>query len=237
MSSTGERVVERYIKHPAPASGYLADGDPFDAGSAHILHSNAAHLAHRNVRLIGHALGPGDMTYASTVTDAWDEAFDVPAEVDSTITWTRQNSVCFGPIALAHNRLGSAPAGFWPRKVRVAVQGFKGPATPTELYVAAALTSANAPPYRAPVLASVSTYVDDTDVPLVTGGAWTFGLTLEPDRPVRPSALWLSRPGGTDAPAHGPLAPAWVWVGFWTTSTAAVTRDRIESISAFEVWS
>ena len=49
----GQRVVTRYIKHPSAANGYLADGDPLDAGSAHVIHSNLSHLSYRNVRLVG----------------------------------------------------------------------------------------------------------------------------------------------------------------------------------------
>ena len=48
----GQRVVTKYVKHPPPASGYLADGGPLDSGSAHIVHSNLSHLSERNVRLV-----------------------------------------------------------------------------------------------------------------------------------------------------------------------------------------
>jgi hypothetical protein len=51
---------------------------------------------------------------------------------------------------------------------------------------------------------------------------------------VRPSASWRSRGSGLEAPANTTLAPAWVWVG-WYSNTVSVP-DRVESVSVFEVY-
>lgn len=235
MSSTGARVVERYIKHPAAASGWTDDGAALDAGSAHVAHSNVSHLAHRNVRLVGHATGLGDITYTSTVSDPWAAAIDVdqPSSPDAwgAISWSRPaNALLFGPVALAHNRLGTAPAGFYPRKIRVVVQGHKTATWNTELYVLAALTAGTDTPLRSPRLAGTTAFITDSDA-----GPYTFSLEVSLNAPVRPAASWRCRAGGMDA-TQVALTPAWVWVG-WHTNTTVIAPDRLESVSVFEVWS
>jgi hypothetical protein len=66
-------------------------------------------------------------------------------------------------------------------------------------------------------------------------GAWTFDFTLEPSQPLRPNGEWRSRASSSNAPAGVALVEAWLWVGWYTDSDAA-DPDRIESVSAFEVW-
>lgn len=233
--ATGERLVNRYLKHPPAASGPLADGDPLDSGTAMLVHSNLSHLAERNVRLIGHTVGPGDVSYDSTLLYPWAETIDEAqsgGDAYAASPWQRPAcAVNFGPLALAHTRLGTAPAGYYPRKVRVVVQGYKNAATsPSTLTVMAVLTGGSGSPIQAPRLAQL--YSQRTDA---QAGAWTFDFTLEPSQPLRPNGEWRSRASSSNAPAGVALVEAWLWVGWYTDSDAA-DPDRIESVSAFEVW-
>ncbi|HEX4934128.1 MAG TPA: hypothetical protein VFV33_13155 [Gemmatimonadaceae bacterium] len=233
MSTT---IVDRYVKHPAPASGPLADGDPFDAGTAHIVHHDVTWLQRRNVRLVAHAVGPGDILLdddAWVGHSTWADVADVTEPTDSdawsAIPWARERCgwVC-GPIALAHTRLSASPPGFHPRKLKVIVQCDKSADAGTTLSVLAALTSTPDPPTVGRRLAVTQDSVTDADA-----GAWTFSLTLTASEVVVPDALWTSR-GDVSESAQTRLAPAWVWVG-WTTDTFP-NPDRIDSISVFEVW-
>ena len=230
------KIVDRYIKHPPAASGPLADGDPLDSGSAHIIHSDVTVLAQRNVRLIGHALGPGDVDIVSTHDTPWADAFDVTedpaADEYGRIPWTRPGcALNFGPIALAHSRLGASPAGYWPRQIRVVVQAYTSAAFATNLTVMAVLSSGPDTPLRSARLAQ--TFAHATDL---TSGPWAVDLTLDCVAPVRPSEEWRSRATSTGAPALTPLAPAWVWVG-WHSDVAAISvHDRVEAVSVFEVY-
>lgn len=230
----GERVVERYIKHPAAASGHLPDGAPLDAGSAHIVHSNASHLAARNVRLIGHAALPGDVSAASTFTDPWARAFelDEPSapEPYEAITWERpSNSLLFGPVALAHTRTGTAPAGHYPRRVRVVIQAYKGTEGSSSLRLVAALTGSPDTPALSPRLAEATLVRTEAAT-----GAWLAVLDLDCDAPVRPTQAWRCREEGSSEATVAAVTPAWVWVGWY--SNTILTLDRVESVSVFEVY-
>jgi len=235
--STGERLVDVYVPSPPIASGWLADGAPLDAGSAMLAHSNLSHLAERNVRLLGHAPLDGEITFDSTVNTPWldviDESRDT-ADNFTQITWTDENSRHFGPLALAHTRLGTDPAGFYPRKVRVVLQGHKSTqvigGTDTDLVVMAALTGGPDTPRRAPIYAQASTHRT-----AASSGAWTASLTLDVAAPVRPTTSWRSRGSGLEAPANVVITPAWVWVG-WFSTTITGGPDRVESVSVFEVY-
>ena len=97
----GQRIVDRYVMHPPAASGYLADGDPLDSGSAHIAHSNLSHLSERNTRLIAHALGPGEVDWAGAWSGVIDETEVSGTDPYALIPWYRDRTAkMFGPIAL-----------------------------------------------------------------------------------------------------------------------------------------
>ncbi len=230
----GQRIVDRYIKHPPASSGDLADGDPLDSGSAAIVHSNLSSLAKRNVRLIGHAPGLGNISYASTITDPWARAFDLdqPAapEPYEAITWERPaTAVLFGPVALAHTRTGTAPAGHYPRRIRVVIQAHKSSEAASNLRLMAALTLSPDTPALSPRIAQATAGRTQA-----SAGAWLASLDLDCDAPVRPTQVWRCRADGTSEATLGAVTPAWVWVG-WYTNTVT-TLDRIESVSAFEVY-
>lgn len=234
---TGDRVVERYVKHPAPASGHLADGDPLDAGSVHLAHSNLSHLSERNVRLIAHVTGPGLVT-ADTTTSAWTDIIDATQDTATTdiyglIPWERDaNAFLCGPVALSHTRLGTSPAGLYPRKVRVVIQTTKSNQAATTLTVYAVLTASPDTPLRSQryttATASESNFVGATEV--------IFDLSLSCDTPLRPADEWRCRATTAGGGASAHIAAAWVWVG-WRSSTTAINPDTVESISVFEVWS
>lgn len=230
----GERVVERYVQHPPAASGWLPDGAPLDAGSAHLVHSNLSHLSERNTRLVGHLAGPGEVDWEgawSGVIDATEDG--VSSDPYELIPWTRDtSSVMVGPIALSHARVGVDPAGLYPRKVRVVVQANKSAQSSTELHVYAVLTATPDTPLRSQRIARARDFV-------ANGGAdalVTFDLTLSAEAPVRPSEEWRCRAEGAEESASSFVTPAWVWVGWRSTTTAAGDPDAVESVSVFEVW-
>jgi hypothetical protein len=234
--SIGERVVERYVKHPAAATGWLADGDPLDAGTAHLVHSNLSHLSERNVRLVAHTPGPGAIT-GDTTTNGWAglvyDTQDTGATDDyALIPWNRAaNAFVCGPVALSHTRIGTSPAGLYPRKVRVVIQGTKSSAASTTLWTYAVLTGAQDTPLRA------TRYAQATESKPNGGAAATyiFSLTLSCEYPVRPSELWRCRASGASEGSGASITPAWVWVG-WRSNTTGISPDTIESVSVFEVW-
>lgn len=236
--SLGERITAVLVPTPAAASGWLPDGAPLDAGSAMIVHSNLSHLAERNVRLIGHAPGPGEITLATTFTAPWIASPFETYEPDPTthlhtIPWSRAGSLHFGPIALSHTRLGTAPAGFYPRKIRVVVQHTKSSEVvstrDTEQIIIAALTTGCDTPLHAQVLTSAFVR---TDAP--HAGSYVSVIELALDAPVRPSESWRSRASGTGAPATTNVTPAWVWVGWYSDTVSS--PDTIDSLSVFEVY-
>lgn len=230
----GERVVERYVKHPAAAAGDLANGDPLDAGTAHLVHSNLSHLSERNVRLVAHTTGPGVVDWENPWSGVIDETQNgVSPDTYELIPWVRDRTafVC-GPVALSHARVGVDPAGLYPRKIRVVVQGTKSPQGSTTLYVYAVLTATPDTPIRsrryAAANASKANSGSDTLV--------LFDLTLSCEAPVRPTEEWRCRSSGASEGATSAITPAWVWVGWRSTTTAAGDPDTIESISVFEIW-
>lgn len=230
----GERVVERYVKHPAAATGYLADGDPLDAGTVHLVHSNLSHLSERNVRLIAHATGPGTVDWEGPWSGVIDTTQDgVSPDAYELIPWYRDRTAFMcGPIAMSHARVGTDPAGFYPRKVRVVVQGTKSPQSSTNLYVYAVLTATPDTPIRSTRYASANDSVANTGADVLV----TFTLTLSCEAPVRPSEEWRCRTSGASEGVTSVVTPAWVWVGWRSTTTAAGDPDTIESISVFEIW-
>jgi len=232
----GQRVVSRYIKHPAVASGHLADGDPLDAGTAHIVHSNLSHLSERNVRLVAHALGPGEVDWQGAWSGVIDETQIVGVvDVYSLIPWYRDRTAkVFGPLALSMARVQTAPAGLVPRKVRVVIQGTKSAMVGTDLYVYAVLTATCDTPIRslryATATASKSAGGSDT--------LCVFNLTLTPEL-VRPTQEWPCREASSGLGATSAITPAWLWVGWRSTTTLGLVGsdpDTIESVSVFEIW-
>lgn len=235
----GERIITQYIPHPAVGSGWLANGAPLDSGSAMIAHSNLSHLSERNTRLIGHQIGPGDVTtttsftapWAAAIDASWDSANTIAANPFGVIPWTVPDCAFnFGPIAMAFTRLGTAPAGFTPRRFRVVVQAYKSNEAGTFLGVMAAVVVGGGTPFLSDRIAEATVSPAYNDG---APGAKIVDLILSCDTPVRPTESWRSRPTSSGAAAQVMIAPAHVWVG-WCSTTAG-TPDRVESVSVFEL--
>jgi hypothetical protein len=230
MTRRGETVTDWYIRHPPAASGWLPDGAPLDSGTAHILHSNASTLSGENLRLIGHARGPGPVDVVST-QGAWGAIFDITpdtgADVYGEIPWTQPAcAMAFGPIAAAFDHISTAPAGLVPRRIRVVVQATKGPQSSTSLKIMAVVTSGPDTPLRATrVVTASQTYTAAASV--------LCDLVLELP-PIAPGDLWRGRETSSAAPASTPVAPLWVWVG-WSSNSTAGGVEAVESVSVFEV--
>lgn len=228
----GERMITTgYIKHPAVASGWLPDGAPLDAGTAHIVHTNLSHLSEQNTRLIGHALGPGQIGYNDGI-GAWPSIADEYLGDDeySYIPWTRMKSaVNFGPLALAFTRIGTSPPGLYPRSIQVVVECEKSSVAATSLKILAALTAGPDTPRRSQRL--VSDYVTYTDA---SPGQKVATITLSVSAPLRPTTAWRCRASGSTEASSTFVTPVWVWIGW--NSIDNTNADYIWSVSAFEVY-
>lgn len=228
-------VSPRYIRHPPAASGWNADGDALDSGTAHIVHNNLSHLSAQNARLIGHQRGPGWIGQLVSLYGPFagivDVAPDPGADVYGTHPWAQPtNALCLGPWPLSFTRLQTSPPGFVPRRVRVVVEVQKGTTATTTLYVMTALVLGSGTPLQTSPLVRSYTSVSATGANQQK--QLHFDLTVE--APVRPSELWRSRPSGTDAAADTLVAPCSVWVG-WTSDDAVNRLDAVWSVSAFEL--
>ena len=224
----------RYIKHPPGGSGWLQDGAPLDSGTAHILHNNLSVLSNENTRHLGNAVGPGKVGLVETAGLWLSPGFvDVSAEAGADEygqhPWVvGKTAAAFGPYVPAFTRLGTSPAGMWPRKVRVMVVVNKSATAASVLTLMACLVKGQGSPLRAPVVAKKKTAVLDT-----SSGKRYVQLDLSPDAPLAPSASWPSDSPGSGAPSMTRVCPLWVWVG-WLSNDAA-SLDSIISISAMEI--
>lgn len=233
----GQRITSpgRYIAHPPAASGWLADGDALDSGTAHLVHSNLSHLSAQNARLLGHQRGPGwigqSWAFGGPFSGIVDASYDPDADEYGQHPWVQPtNALCLGPFPLAFTALQTSPPGFIPRQVRVAVQVRKGAVATTTLNVMAALVLGSGTPIQTTPLAR-------DRVAIAASGVVQHKLVefdLLPSAPVRPFELWRSRPSGTDAAADTLVAPCSVWVG-WTSDDATNQLDAVWSVSAFEL--
>jgi len=230
----GERMnTSGYVQHPPASSGWLPDGAPLDAGTAHILHHNLSHLSEQNTRLVAHLRGPGAIGYDNG-PGAWDDVVDADVGADAlgSIPWHQaESAVVTGPLALSMTRLGTAPAGFTPRKFRVVVECEKGNTAGTVLRILAALVGGPDTPLRAPRYAVTYAAIDrDVD----GAGQYVIDLSLDASAPLRPTTAWRCRDSGASADSSAFVTPAWLWVGWY--SDDGFNLDRVWSISVFEVY-
>lgn len=214
----------RYLRHPAPGSSQLQDGDAYDAGSLHILDNNCTVLWRESTRHL--------------VTDAWDASSfygdgydglsdgskpDGATSVD-LIAWTTD-------VATEHPFAASldaeAPTGLWlPRPIEYRVYGYKsGAGGSFAIYVA--LTFQGDIPTTVGALARQSHTVS-------AAGATGFASTLTSSYvdPIQ-SANWPCRPrsqtyGATTARVY----PLSIWVGVDTSGLSSGTW----SIASFSAW-
>lgn len=231
---TGPRLdtpTPRYYRHPPAADGHLADGMPLDSGSAHVVHNNVTHLAVENVRLLGHAVGPGTNLPIDPFTGLTDAAPASDLSLLANVSWRQTDAgMSFGPFAAVFSELGVDPPGFKPRKIRVAFEVIQSTQFASDMALAAALTTGPGTPLQATVLALATSHP-------VTAGTGTptpalhsvHVIELEVEAPQRPTESWRS--ADLDAVT---VLPLWVWVGYYT-SAAVLGVDSIESVSVWEV--
>lgn len=224
----------RYIKHPPGGSGWLQDGMPLDSGTAMIAHNNLSQLSNQNTRHLGTAPGPGYFGAAET-SGLWispgyiDVSLEDGADEYGQHPWVIGKSACvFGPYVPAFTRFGTAPAGMYPRKVRVVVQFEKSATAGTDLTIMAAIVKGAGGPLRAPVVARNKRSLDTA-----LAGQRLVQLDLLPDTPLAPTTSWPSDVPGSGVPSSTAVCPLWVWVG-WLSDDAG-TSEAIWSISATEL--
>jgi hypothetical protein len=246
MTRIGERLgagtganLPRILKMPPAASAFWQDGRFLDAGTAMILDSNLAHLAHESTRHIGWSLGPGALTHSPDLTaSGWDgyEDTDAPtsaplidAPLDRVISWDERTAMDFGPIFGVQDHTNAAGLDVL-RRVAVAVHcDAPTPSGDNGLHLYAALTLDPSPPSQNNALAWARTGSLVNPQPLVAGeGVAT--LDLQVADPADPSLVVRSRADGSHGPTSHRALAYWVWVGWRSNLSGA----RIISVSAYE---
>lgn len=228
---TLDTTTPKYVKHPPAASGWLPDGAPLDAGTAHLVHNNLSVLSYQNTRHLGATNGPGMVNFL-TAFNAWTGIIDTSGQSGTDPygyhPWAiGATATVFGPYSPSYTRLGTTPAGMWPRKVRVVIECEKG-ATSSNLILMAAIVRGQGTPLGAPVVCRTSHTLVAAD-----NGQRIVSLILEPDYPVAPCTTWRSRPTGGGLAANTLLCPLWIWAGWFSDDPG--TADNIWSISATEI--
>lgn len=248
-SRSGERMSATapvYIKHPAAGGNWVRDADFMDAGTAHILASDIAHLAEESVRPIGWTLGPGALeryqngtwttscvvanrTYtdvpfydATTIGGAWGDAHTL-------VSWDHRTAHRFGPYVAIQDR-ALAAGGFGPRTVRVDVR-VDAPAG-SNLSLVSALTMSPDPPDQGSIAVAVGAGTPTAVTNVPDTGLQTVSMTLSAVDPVPEAATWSCRSTGAYGKTLVTVAPLWVWVG-WYSHTA--TASAVISVNAYEV--
>lgn len=241
MSRIGRRLgagsgaeIPQYIKHPAGSSGnsWLSQGDPIDAGTAHIVDNNISHLDAECMRHLvwDHAIG------ALANTDGWDANYsDSPNAAGGTdalpwcIAWDYRTARSYDlPAQVADRDLLDGGLGL--REIRVEI--YADVSMGTNLYLFAALTPTDAPPTEGAI--ALATAYGTLEAPLSVSGSGLLRIeiVLRTENPAGPP-LEAWRTGTTTAqeqtsvPVHG----GYLWVG-WHSDSAL---NEIHSISAFEM--
>jgi len=228
-----DTATPHYVEHPPASSGWLPDGAPLDSGTAAIVHNNLSVLAWQSTRLIGHAQGPGAVDGAST-QGLWATMTFIDASPDTTTRgshpWVQgKSAVCLGPWVPSATRIGTAPPGLWPRKVRVILVVDKSAGGGSQLDLMAALCSGPDTPLTSTPVA----WKERTLFAASAGSALSVVLDVEVMLPLAPRTDWPSRGAGASLAVATPCAPLWLWVG-WRSNESA-PGDAVYTISAFEV--
>jgi hypothetical protein len=208
----------KYIKHPPAESGWLSDGDSFDAGSAMIISNNLAHLQYESckhlVNCTGDVYPPQDD--ASNWTGVNDEASvaDPDSQIEEIqIAWTRKTSLVFGPFSIPQDREISDGRKAL-RKVVVYVGTYNGSGTALKLYCY--LTpNKNSPAYG---------YLAKKITTTSTLGKEYNRIVLEADTPSIENFPIPTENGNTQQ-----IRQVYLWVGF-----KMPTGSDLLSVSAFE---
>jgi len=241
MSRIGRRIgagsgaeIPRYIKHPAGSSGnsWLAQNDPIDAGTAHIIDSNISHLSAECARHLvwDHTVG------ATAAVDGWDADYsDSPNANGSAdglpwiIAWDNRTARCYPlPAMIADRDLPEGGLGL--REIRVQI--YADVNTDNSLRLFAAITPTEAPPTEGS-LALATAYGTINAPTTATSGLKRIEITLRAELPAGPPREeWVHSAGGDGINAATvPVHAGYLWVG-WKSSDAA---NEIHAISAYEV--
>jgi hypothetical protein len=242
----GERIhtTPRYIKHPPAGTFWWADGYSVDAGTAHIIHSNLAHLCETNLRPLGCMLGPGGFrgldlgktSNAYTAAEIIDAAYpEDPADPLLAVlraAWlVGHDAMCIGPVPAAAVAIQVDPPGYTPRTIKTRVTGRKGLPL-TDFYMVTALTQGPAPPsVNIPLVYSISptyagtgsAYAIDWDTVLVCPG------------PVRPSREMPCRAADGNTESTVVFPDLYVWLA-WVSDNATNTATSQDAVYTFEAW-
>lgn len=235
-----------YIKHPVAGGDWVTDSGFMDAGTAHILASNIAHLAEESVRPIGYALGPGVLeqyqngTWTTTYTignltwrDAlFEDASTVAPSSNNAFTqiaWDHRTAHRFGPYAAIQDRALDA-GGYGPRTVRVDVR-VDAPAS-SDLYLFAALTSGPEQPDQEAIAIASGAGTPTALAAVPNTGLQTVSMTLSAANPVPESEPWSCRTTGAYGKSVVTIAPLWLWVGWYRHGAGSAA---VISVSAYEV--
>lgn len=241
MSRIGRRIgagsgaeIPRYIKHPAGSSGnsWLAQNDPIDAGTAHIIDSNLSHLSAECARHLvwDHTVG------AMAAVDGWDADYsDSPNATGSAsdlpwmIAWDNRTARCYPlPAMIADRDLPEGGLGL--REIRVQV--YADVNTDNSLYLFAAITPTEAPPTEGSL--ALGTAYGTIEAPTTaTAGLKRIEIVLRAELPAGPPMEeWTHGAGGDgNNAATVPVHAGYLWVG-WKSSDAL---NEIHAISAYEV--
>jgi hypothetical protein len=236
----GERLYDRYIKHPASSStNPLSDGWAVDAGSAMLLSHNIHHLLSQSQRSL--VCSPGDGRAFSAWTskdDLWNVATEKPGDTASStgpasIPWDGLTARRFGPVPMLFDRLASQQR--LARKVRCRVQfEFNTiPATTRVVHFAMTTGSGSRLPRATPAAYASVTATNATGVQTQTADLTVYSPLTE--SLVEP---WPSR--GAGSVEYGPMlcyvVPMYVWFGFEFVGTALSTPNwEIYAMSAWEL--
>jgi len=202
---------------------WIADGRPVDAGTAHILQSDAVHLAFESCRHLFTALGDG--LCASNASNAWDSVNDA-SKPDTTnnpaaaIPWSQKNCMRFGPFFVPQDRPDpNNPGGMLLRAIEVEVAALVG------VHFMFALTTSAAPPYHGAVA-----FVDTLYTGAGVIGTATYQLLATAPLPT-PGPTMACRSSAAVGSPSTRAAQVYVWVGYYDQAGGG----RVVCASGYEV--
>lgn len=241
-NKTGERLGSsaansRYLKHPA--AGWLEDGGPIDAGTAHILSNNVNHLVHESCRHVAWDWRAGSLGNKSTgYSGLYDAAAPTGAAIQNwnKISWSldpgsSNTGSCARryPIPLIADAVPeystSSPTFRW---IRCKIRAKSG--SSNSLQIACCITPFNTTPRRASIWAPESN--DANFWKTVSTSEETITIDLKPhvfvDAGFQAETLRCEVEG--PLPITNRVHMGWLWFGWYATHA----DDYWRSFSAYE---
>jgi hypothetical protein len=231
----GERAVARYIKHPnADASGLLSNGWPIDSGTiVRTLDNNTHHLQHEALRPLVWSNGSGDTDIITTFEGQFAGLPDytVPPTLGAAhqnIPWDRRTSARFPAFLIADYDLDTGEASIRPIRMSLRATLASG-VSPGAAHFAVTFSSASPytnPPFMYESASVISNVAIATLVPDSPASAQTVGSVMR---------CRHAPTNGTSTRVTTILG--YLWFGWSFYGASVVAASRIESMSAWEVWS